>query len=116
MVGIIDLAVGQRRAGAHDLVAGRDERHAQRPVAADAVAPRRGDGRKLLGPEAGAGAGGRLAGLQVLAGLAGVGAGLEPRRHDDELALDLDVFLHDAAVGPFGHDGAGEDAGRFAGP
>ena len=119
MVGIVDLARAEGGARPDDLVTGRDERHAKAAEDGNAVAARRCDGGDLLRPETRAGRGDDCTLRRVLAGLAPVGAALQPGRDRDEVAPVLDVrlaiLLHGNGVGARRHDRAGEDASRAPG-
>ena len=116
-VAVVDLAGRQRRADRHQLVAGREERHAQPAIDRDFADPQRrhrsqlGRAHPLPGTEH------HLTGLEVLAGEAPVLARLRDRACGDghpagNLARAL---LHDDGVGAFRHHRAGEDAHRLAG-
>ena len=51
----------------------------------------------------------------VLAGMPAIGAAFQSRRHDDAIAFDAAVFLHEHGVGTRRHRRAGKDADRLPG-
>ena len=56
-----------------------------------------------------------LAGLEILAPAADIGADPGTLYHRHCVAVPLRVFLNDDGVGPLGHRAAGEDTHRLAG-
>ncbi len=55
------------------------------------------------------------AGAHILAGEPAIGAALQAGRHDDAIAFDAAIFLHEHGIGAGRHRRAGENADRFAG-
>ena len=98
-VGIIDAALAQRRARLVNLVAGREDRHPKPPEHRERGPPDRGGKADILRPQGPAGGQDRRAGRDILARLAPVRAPPDPGRHNDDVAVDATVFLHEHGVG-----------------
>ena len=53
--------------------------------------------------------------MDVFTGQAPIGAALQARRHDDAIAVDATILLHEDGIGASGHRCAGENTRRFTG-
>ena len=109
-VGVVDAARAVSAAGCHQLVAGGQDRHAQRREHRQRGKAELGGETDLLRPQADARPEHGLARAHVLAGPAPVGAELEPGRDDDGPVLECRLLLQGHGVGTRGHHGTGQDA------
>ena len=113
-VGVVDLAVLERRADRRQLVAGGEQRDAQLALHLHLADAQRRNQAKLRRSQRLSGPQYRFAFLQIFARVADVLRSLLAGRHDDAVALLLDDLLDDDGVGTRGHHRAGHDAYAFA--
>ncbi len=109
-IGIVDRGRRAGGAGFHDFIAGRKHRDAQPAPHREPRRSLRGGKRQIGGSELPARWQHDGALAEILSRKATVGAALETGRHDDGVAFDPAILLHEHGVGANRHRGAGEDA------
>src|SRR5260221_9867511 len=113
-VGIVDLALLERRADRGELIAGGEERDAQLALHAHLAHAERCDQPHFCRPQPLPRLEHWHADLQVLARIAHVLRALLPRRHDDAVAFALHHFLDHHGVAARRHHGTSHDAHALA--
>ena len=113
-IGGYDLVGPRHGTRLHELIAGREDGDQRLPVHRDLRVAAGGGESDRRGVEAVPGAEHHLAGTEVAAGLADMGAGLCGLAHDDPVAAALGVLLDHHRVGAVGQGRAGENARRLA--
>ena len=114
-IAVVDLAVTERFAGRHQLIAGDEQRDARSERNLHFRKTARGKQTESCRAQRLTRAHRDFAAGKILAGAAHVRAGRLTCRDDDELAIDAHVLLHDDRVGAVRQRGAGRDAHALVG-
>ena len=112
-VAVVDEPRFERSAGRPDFIAGRKVCDPQLAMDLDLRDAERGEQAHLRRHHAAAARNHDRARSDVLAGLAYVLPGLDPRWYPHAIVLDLHMLLHHDGVGPAGHDRSGHDSHRL---